>query len=53
MNNQRILITSAAGKTGTAVGVGVIDTHDAAFTKSQRAHNHGNAARASREVRRA
>ncbi len=37
MNNARILITSAAGKTGMAAAL--------------EAGNHGNGARASREVR--
>ncbi len=42
---------AASGSYG--VGVGVIDTHHAAFSKSQRPKNHGNGARAAREVRRA
>ena len=96
MNHSRILITSAAGKTGIlrlllprpialhrmqrerehvllqspsyatesdewirthrapgSYGVGGIDSHHAASTRSQGPNDHGNGARMSREVRRA
>ncbi len=42
-----------AGSGSSGVRVGVIDTHHAAFSKSQRPNNHGNGARASQEVHRA